>query len=98
MAKILGIDLGTTNPCMAVIEAGEPSIVEDAEGGRVTPSMVAVGKTAERYIGRTAKRQAVTNSENTIFSVKRLMGRRNPGDKVRKRKGLSKASSGRCRT
>ena len=77
MAKVLGIDLGTTNSCMAVIEAGEPRVLENAEGARTTPSVVAVNpKTGERYTGLTAKRQAVTNPEGTIFSVKRFMGRR----------------------
>jgi len=77
MAKVLGIDLGTTNSCMAVMEGGEPTVIENAEGGRVTPSVVAVNtKTGERYVGMTAKRQAVTNPENTIFSIKRLMGRK----------------------
>jgi molecular chaperone DnaK len=77
MAKVLGIDLGTTNSCMAVIEAGEPRVLENAEGARTTPSVVAINpKSKERYVGLTAKRQAVTNSENTIFSVKRFMGRR----------------------
>ncbi|MBI2873179.1 MAG: molecular chaperone DnaK [Chloroflexi bacterium] len=77
MPKVLGIDLGTTNSCMAVIEAGEPLVLENSEGGRTTPSVVAVNpKTGERYVGQMAKRQAVTNPENTIFSIKRLMGRR----------------------
>src|ERR671914_790389 len=77
MAKVLGIDLGTTNSCMAVIEAGEPTVLENSEGGRITPSVVALNpRSGERYVGQTAKRQAVTNSENTIFSVKRLMGRK----------------------
>jgi len=77
MAKVLGIDLGTTNSVAAVMEAGEPVIVENAEGGRITPSVVALNtKTGERYVGQVAKRQAVTNPENTLFSVKRLMGRR----------------------
>ena len=77
MPKILGIDLGTTNSCMAVIEAGEPRVLENAEGARTTPSVVATNpKTDERYTGLTAKRQAVTNPENTIYSVKRFMGRR----------------------
>ena len=77
MPKILGIDLGTTNSCMAVIEGGEPRVVENAEGGRTVPSVVAVNpRTDERYVGMTAKRQGVTNSENTIYSVKRFMGRR----------------------
>ena len=77
MAKVLGIDLGTTNSVAAVIEAGEPVIVENAEGARLTPSVVAVNtKSGERYVGQIAKRQAVTNPENTLFSVKRLMGRK----------------------
>ena len=77
MAKVLGIDLGTTNSCMAVMEAGEPVVLENSEGGRVTPSVAAVNiKNDERYIGQAAKRQAVTNPENTIFSIKRLIGRK----------------------
>ena len=77
MSKVLGIDLGTTNSVAAVIEAGEPEIVENAEGARITPSVVAVNtKSGERYVGQIAKRQAVTNPENTLFSVKRLMGRK----------------------
>ena len=77
MPKVLGIDLGTTNSVAAVIEAGEPGVVENAEGARLTPSVVALNtRTGERYVGQVAKRQAVTNPENTLFSVKRLMGRR----------------------
>ena len=77
MAKILGIDLGTTNSAMAVMEAGEPNIIENAEGGRTMPSIVAVNaKTGERYVGQVAKRQAITNPENTVYSIKRLMGRK----------------------
>ncbi len=77
MTKVLGIDLGTTNSCMAVIEGGDPVVLENSEGGRVTPSIVAVNnKNGERYIGLPAKRQAVTNPENTIFSIKRLIGRK----------------------
>ena len=77
MAKVLGIDLGTTNSCMSVIEAGEEVVLENTEGGRVTPSVVAVSsKNGERYVGQPAKRQAVTNPENTIFSIKRFMGRK----------------------
>ena len=79
MAKVLGIDLGTTNSCMAVMEAGEPRVVESSEGGRVTPSVTAVNTSSgERYVGQAAKRQAVTNPDNTIYSIKRLMGRRYP--------------------
>ncbi|MBI4122077.1 MAG: molecular chaperone DnaK [Parcubacteria group bacterium] len=76
MGKILGIDLGTTNSCMAVIEGGQPKVLENKEGNRTTPSIVAMSKNNERYVGQQAKRQAVTNPENTIFSVKRLIGRR----------------------
>ena len=77
MAKVLGIDLGTTNSVAAVIDAGEPIVVENAEGGRLTPSVVALNtKSGERYVGQVANRQAVTNPENTLFSVKRLMGRK----------------------
>jgi len=76
MSKIIGIDLGTTNSAVAVMEGGEPKIMENAEGARTTPSVVAIGKNNERYVGQTAKRQAVTNPKNTVFSVKRLIGRR----------------------
>jgi molecular chaperone DnaK len=76
MAKVIGIDLGTTNSAVAVMEAGEPVIIPNAEGGRTTPSMVAVNKAGERLVGQVAKRQAVTNPDNTIFSIKRLMGRK----------------------
>mgnify|MGYP000079036877 CR=1 FL=1 len=76
MPKAIGIDLGTTNSAMAVMEGGEPVVIPNAEGGRTTPSTVAIGKSGERLVGQVAKRQAVTNPENTIFSIKRLMGRR----------------------
>jgi len=76
MPKILGIDLGTTNSAMAIMEGGQPKIIENIEGNRTTPSIVAVSKAGERLVGLTAKRQAVTNPENTIFAVKRLIGRR----------------------
>ena len=76
MAKILGIDLGTTNSCMAVMDGGEPTVLENSEGARTTPSVVAFSKTGERLVGQAAKRQAVTNPQNTIFSVKRFMGRK----------------------
>jgi molecular chaperone DnaK len=76
MAKVLGIDLGTTNSCMAVMEAGKSVVLENAEGARTTPSVVAFSKNGERLVGQPAKRQAVTNAENTIFSVKRLIGRK----------------------
>ena len=76
MAKILGIDLGTTNSCMAVIEGGEPSVLENSEGKRTTPSVVAFTKSGDRLVGEAAKRQAVTNSRNTVYSIKRFMGRK----------------------
>ena len=76
MAKVIGIDLGTTNSCVAVMEAGKPKVIENAEGARTTPSVVAFTKDGERLIGQPAKRQAVTNPDNTIFAVKRLIGRR----------------------
>jgi molecular chaperone DnaK len=76
MAKVIGIDLGTTNSCMAVMEGGEPVVLENSEGRRVTPSVVAFTKTGERLVGDAAKRQAVTNSKNTVYSIKRFMGRK----------------------
>jgi molecular chaperone DnaK len=76
MAKVLGIDLGTTNSCMAVIDGGEPTVLENSEGKRTTPSVVAFAKTGDRLVGEAAKRQAVTNSRNTIYSIKRFMGRK----------------------
>ena len=76
MGKILGIDLGTTNSAMAVLEGGEPTIIPNAEGGRITPSVVAFTKGGERLVGTVAKRQAVTNPQNTVFSIKRFMGRK----------------------
>lgn len=76
MAKVLGIDLGTTNSVVAIIEAGEPTILENSEGARLTPSIVAITKNGERLVGQVAKRQAVTNPENTVSSIKRLMGRK----------------------
>jgi molecular chaperone DnaK len=76
MAKVIGIDLGTTNSCMAVIEGGEPTVIPNAEGGRTTPSVVAFAKDEQRLVGAPAKRQQVTNPQNTIFSIKRFMGRK----------------------
>ncbi|HEX9664320.1 MAG TPA: Hsp70 family protein, partial [Patescibacteria group bacterium] len=84
MSKILGIDLGTTNSAMAIIEGGEPKILENKEGNRTTPSMVAISKNGERLAGQLAKRQAVTNPENTLFSIKRLIGRRFEANEVQK--------------
>src|SRR5881409_363938 len=76
MARVIGIDLGTTNSAVAYMEGGEPVIIANAEGGRITPSVVAFTKGGERLVGQVAKRQAVTNPENTIYSIKRLMGRK----------------------
>ena len=89
MAKVIGIDLGTSNSCMAVMEAGEPTVLENSEGGRVTPSIVAVNpQSGERYVGQVAKRQSITNPENTISSIKRFMGRLFKDDTVQKDIGL----------
>src|SRR3954463_8303584 len=76
MGKVIGIDLGTTNSCMAVLEGGEPTVIANAEGGRTTPSVVAFTKDGQRVVGTPAKRQAVTNPQGTIFSIKRFMGRK----------------------
>ena len=76
MGKVIGIDLGTTNSCVAVMEGGEPVVIPNSEGSRTTPSVVAFTKNGERLVGEVAKRQAITNSENTIFSIKRFMGRK----------------------
>ncbi len=76
MGKIIGIDLGTTDSVVAVMEGGEPTVIASAEGGRTVPSVVAFTKTGERLVGQLAKRQAVTNPTNTIYSIKRFMGRR----------------------
>jgi molecular chaperone DnaK len=76
MGKVIGIDLGTTNSCVAVLEGGQPIVISNSEGGRTTPSIVGFGKTGERLVGQLAKRQGVTNAENTIFSIKRFIGRR----------------------
>ncbi|NLG36024.1 MAG: Hsp70 family protein, partial [Lentisphaerae bacterium] len=76
MSKVLGIDLGTTNSCMAVMEGGQPTVIPNAEGGRTTPSVVAFTKSGERLVGSAAKRQAVTNPKHTVFSIKRFMGRK----------------------
>src|ERR671933_2063301 len=76
MGKIIGIDLGTTNSVVAVMEGGEPKVIANEEGGRTTPSVVGFTKTGERLVGQVAKRQGITNPENTIYSIKRFMGRR----------------------
>ncbi|MCB1740848.1 MAG: Hsp70 family protein, partial [Gammaproteobacteria bacterium] len=76
MGKIIGIDLGTTNSCVAVMEGGNPRVIENSEGDRTTPSIVAFAKDDEVLVGQSAKRQAVTNPQNTLYAVKRLIGRR----------------------
>src|SRR5215469_12495861 len=76
MGKIIGIDLGTTNSCVAVLEGGEPVVIQSSEGGRTTPSIVAFTSKGDRIVGAPAKNQMITNPENTIFSIKRFMGRR----------------------
>jgi molecular chaperone DnaK len=76
MTKIIGIDLGTTNSVVAAIEGGEPTVISTAEGSRLLPSVVAFNKNGERLVGQTAKRQAVVNADNTVYSIKRFMGRR----------------------
>ncbi|HZI13577.1 MAG TPA: Hsp70 family protein, partial [Myxococcus sp.] len=76
MAKVIGIDLGTTNSCVAVMEGGEPVVIPNSEGSRTTPSMVGFTDSGERLVGQIAKRQAITNPENTVFAVKRLIGRK----------------------
>ena len=76
MSKIIGIDLGTTNSVVAVMEGGQPVVIANQEGGRTTPSVVAFTKSGERLVGQVAKRQAITNPENTVYSIKRFMGRR----------------------
>jgi len=76
MSKVIGIDLGTTNSCVAIMEAGEAKVLTNAEGGRTTPSIVSISESGERLVGQIAKRQAITNPENTVFGVKRLIGRK----------------------
>ncbi|MED5423064.1 MAG: Hsp70 family protein, partial [Pseudomonadota bacterium] len=76
MSKVIGIDLGTTNSCVAVMDGKDPRVIENSEGTRTTPSMVAFSKDGEQLVGQPAKRQAVTNPENTLYAVKRLIGRR----------------------
>ena len=87
MGKIIGIDLGTTNSCVSVLEGGKPRVIENAEGGRTTPSVVAYTEDNEILVGQSAKRQAVTNPQNTLFAVQRLIGRRFDDDVVQNRRG-----------
>src|SRR5258706_9729483 len=88
MAKIIGIDLGTTNSCVAVMENGQPKVIENAEGARTTPSIIAYMDDGEILVGAPAKRQSVTNPKNTLFAVKRLIGRRFEEKEVQKDIGL----------
>ena len=92
MAKTIGIDLGTTNSCMAVLEGGEPTVIENSEGGRTTPSVVAFTASGERLVGTVAKRQAVTNPQNTVFSIKRFMGRKEAEVQRRSRSSPTRSS------
>src|SRR6059058_6643609 len=88
MPKVIGIDLGTTNSCVAVMESGEPVVIPNAEGARTTPSIVAINKSGERLVGEVAKRQAITNPENTVYSIKRFMGRKYEDPEVDRDKRL----------
>ena len=88
MTKVIGIDLGTTNSCVAVMEGKEGKVIENSEGARTTPSMVAFTESSEKLVGQAAKRQAVTNPENTLFAIKRLVGRNFTDDVVKKDSGL----------
>src|SRR6201990_2522519 len=88
MTKAIGIDLGTTNSCVAVMEGSTPRVIENAEGGRTTPSMVAFWDSGETLVGQPAKRQSITNPENTIFAIKRLIGRRFDDPMTQKDMGL----------
>src|SRR6202451_4260760 len=88
MSKVIGIDLGTTNSCVAIMEGKEVKVIENSEGARTTPSMVAFSDSGERLVGQSAKRQAVTNPTNTLYAIKRLMGRRYDDPLVAKDKGM----------
>ena len=88
MAKVIGIDLGTTNSCVAIMDGKEPKVVENAEGARTTPSMVAFTQDGERLVGQAAKRQAVTNPEATLFAIKRLIGRTHADPLTQKDAGM----------
>ena len=88
MGKVIGIDLGTTNSCVAVMEGGSPVVISNSEGGRTTPSVVGVNDAGERLVGQIAKRQAVTNPKNTIFAVKRLVGRKYQTPEIEKAKNM----------
>src|SRR4051795_8497902 len=92
MPKVIGIDLGTTNSCVAVMEGGEPVVIPNSEGSRTTPSMVGFTEGGERLVGQIAKRQAITNPEATVFAVKRLIGRKFDSEEVRKRTPVTLSS------
>ena len=89
MGKIIGIDLGTTNSCVAIMEGGDPKVIENSEGNRTTPSIVAFTDSGERLVGEVAKRQAVTNPTKTLFAIKRLIGRKFSDAEVKKSIGIS---------
>src|SRR3546814_10811868 len=93
MSKVIGIDLGTTNSCVAVMDGKDVKVIENAEGARTTPSMVALTDTDERLVGQPAKRQAVTNPENTLFAIKRLIGRRFDDPMTKKDMDLDRKST-----
>lgn len=95
MAKVIGIDLGTTNSCVSVMDGKDAKVIENAEGARTTPSMVAFTEDGERLVGQPAKRQAVTNPENTLFAIKRLIGRTFEDPTTQKDKGWSPIRSSR---
>src|SRR5713101_7230521 len=97
MAKVIGIDLGTTNSCVAVMDGGEAKVIENSEGVRTTPSIVAFTDSGERLVGQAAKRQGVTNPLKTLYSVKRLIGRRFDDPMVQKEISLSPSRSSRAR-
>ena len=102
MGKVIGIDLGTTNSCVAIMSGGDPIVIANAEGARTTPSVVAITDKGERLVGQIAKRQAITNPENTIFSVKRLMGRKYDSPEVERARQvcsyeITDAANGDCR-
>ncbi|HCF62479.1 MAG TPA: molecular chaperone DnaK, partial [Myxococcales bacterium] len=88
MAKVIGIDLGTTNSCVAVMEGGEPVVIPNSEGSRTTPSIIAFTEAGERLVGQIAKRQAITNPENTVYMVKRLIGRKFESEEVKRSVGV----------
>src|SRR5262249_30630091 len=89
MARVIGIDLGTTNSCVALMEGDQPVVIPNREGSRTTPSIVAVTESGERLVGQIAKRQAITNPENTIYAVKRLIGRKLADTEVQRHKTMS---------